>query len=61
MLFFLSNLPIFYVLNATGVQIGIPFYLWLGTFNLMALPLWAFANDLLLPKSRESGSSLSWE
>ena len=47
MLFFLSNLPIFYLLNARGIQIGIPFYLWLGIFNLMALAqFWAFANDL---------------
>src|SRR5215510_8860066 len=37
MLFFLSNLPIFLVLNAAGVSIGIAFYLWLGIFNLMAL------------------------
>ena len=47
MLFFLSNLPVFYVLNASGVHIGIAFYLWLGIFNLMALAqFWAFANDL---------------
>jgi ATP:ADP antiporter, AAA family len=47
MLFFLCNLPVFYVLNRLGVPIGIPFYLWLGVFNLMALAqFWAFANDL---------------
>jgi AAA family ATP:ADP antiporter len=47
MTFFLSNLPVFYVLNAMGVPIGIAFYLWLGVFNLMALAqFWAFANDL---------------
>lgn len=47
MLFFLSNIPIFYFLNVAGVPIGIPFYLWLGIFNLMALAqFWAFANDL---------------
>lgn len=47
MLFFLSNLPVFYVLDAAGVPIGVPFYLWLGIFNLMALAqFWAFANDL---------------
>lgn len=47
MLFFLSNIPIFYFLNQAGVSIGIPFYLWLGVFNLMALAqFWAFANDL---------------
>jgi AAA family ATP:ADP antiporter len=47
MLFFLSNLPVFYFLNRAGVPIGIAFYLWLGIFNLMALAqFWAFANDL---------------
>ena len=47
MLFFLSNLPVFFVLDAFGVNIGIGFYLWLGVFNLMALAqFWAFANDL---------------
>jgi len=47
MLFFFSNLPVFYVLNAAGVRIGFAFYLWLGIFNLMALAqFWAFANDL---------------
>ena len=47
MLFFLSNLPAFYVLDASGIPIGVPFYLWLGIFNLMAVAqFWAFANDL---------------
>lgn len=47
MLFFLTNIPVFYFLNRAGVPIGIPFYLWLGVFNLMALAqFWAFANDL---------------
>jgi hypothetical protein len=30
MLFFLSNLPVFYLLNAAGIPIGLAFYLWLG-------------------------------
>jgi AAA family ATP:ADP antiporter len=47
MLFFVSNLPVFYALNAFGVPIGVAFYLWLGVFNLMALAqFWAFANDM---------------
>lgn len=47
MLFFLSNLPVFYVLNEAGVSVGVAFYLWLGVFNLMALAqFWAFANDV---------------
>lgn len=46
-LFFLSNLPVFYVLDRLGISIGIAFYLWLGIFNLMALAqFWAFANDI---------------
>jgi AAA family ATP:ADP antiporter len=47
MLVFLSNLPVFYFLNRAGVSIGIPFYLWLGIFSVMALAqFWAFASDL---------------
>lgn len=46
-LFFASNLVVFYVLGTAGVRIGIPFYLWAGVFNMMAVAqFWAFANDI---------------
>src|SRR4051812_33043566 len=34
-LFFASNLVIFYLLGASGVHIGVPFFLWLGVFSLV--------------------------
>jgi AAA family ATP:ADP antiporter len=46
-IFFASNLVIFYVLGRAGVRIGIPFYIWIGIFNLMVPALlWALANDV---------------
>ena len=47
MLFFAANLLIFALLGIAGVRIGIPFYLWIGVFNMAAVAqFWAFANDL---------------
>jgi AAA family ATP:ADP antiporter len=46
-LFFASHLVIFYVLGASGVRVGVAFFLWIGVFNLMApAQFWAFANDI---------------
>jgi ATP:ADP antiporter, AAA family len=46
-IFFSSNLVIFYGLGRAGVRIGIPFYIWIGIFNLMVPALlWALANDV---------------
>ncbi|MGQ9919356.1 MAG: hypothetical protein ACUVS7_18305, partial [Bryobacteraceae bacterium] len=45
--FFSANLAAFYAFAAAGTPIGIPFYLWVGIFNVFAISLfWAFANDL---------------
>lgn len=45
--FFAANLAAFYAFAAAGVRIGIPFYLWVGIFNVFAISqFWAFANDL---------------
>ena len=45
--FFISNLAIFYVLSRMKVSLGIPFFLWVGLFNVMLLAqFWAFANDV---------------
>jgi AAA family ATP:ADP antiporter len=45
--FFISNLAIFYVLGRAQVQLGVPFFLWVGLFNVMLVAqFWAFANDV---------------
>ncbi|MBI2827649.1 MAG: hypothetical protein HYX77_00070 [Acidobacteria bacterium] len=46
-LFFASHLVIFYLLGAAGVLVGVPFFLWIGIFNLVVIAqFWAFANDV---------------
>lgn len=55
-LFFVSHLALFYALGTAGVKIGVPFYLWLGIFNMfLVAQFWAFANDLY---SEEAGKRL---
>jgi AAA family ATP:ADP antiporter len=51
-LFFISNLAIFYALGMAGVGgLGVPFFLWVGIFNVMAIAqFWAFANDIYTPQ-----------
>jgi AAA family ATP:ADP antiporter len=46
-LFFISNLVAFFFLNRAGVPVGVPFFIWVGIFNLMIIAqIWAFANDV---------------
>ena len=46
-LFFIACLFAFFVLSRTGVPVGVPFFIWVGIFNLMVIAqLWAFANDV---------------
>lgn len=46
-LFFVSNLAIFYFLGNAGRQIGVPFFIWVGIFNVLVVAqFWGFANDL---------------
>jgi AAA family ATP:ADP antiporter len=46
-LFFVANLALFAVALQVGLHIGIPFFLWLGIFNLMVIAqFWAFAADI---------------
>jgi AAA family ATP:ADP antiporter len=46
-LFFIANLVIFFALARAGVPVGVPFYIWVGIFNLMIIAqVWAFANDV---------------
>ncbi len=46
-LFFIVCLLAFFALSRAGVPIGVPFFIWVGIFNLMVIAqLWAFANDV---------------
>ena len=55
-LFFISNLIIFYLLARLNAPIAIPFYLWVGVFNIFIVAqFWSFANDLY---SQEQGHRL---
>lgn len=53
-LFFVGCLTVFYFLgNIEGVRdnLGIPFYLWVGVFNMMIIAqFWSFANDIYTPE-----------
>lgn len=51
LLFFASNLVVFYVLAKLAVPVGIPFFLWVGCFSLMVIAqFWSFANDIYTPE-----------
>jgi AAA family ATP:ADP antiporter len=55
-LFFVSNLVVFAILVRAGVVIGIPFFLWVGIFNMTAVSqFWSLAADIYTP---EQGSRL---
>jgi len=48
-LFFIACLLAFFTLSQAGVSVGIPFFIWVGIFNLMVVAqLWAFANDVYI-------------
>ncbi|WP_437808772.1 NTP/NDP exchange transporter [Sorangium sp. So ce1078] len=50
-LFFASNLVLFFFLARLGVPLGVPFYLWVGCFNLTVIAqFWSFANDVYSPE-----------
>jgi AAA family ATP:ADP antiporter len=54
--FFVACLGGFYLLGKTGVPLCIPFFLWIGIFNLMIVAqFWAFANDVY---SKDEGERL---
>lgn len=55
-LFFASNLVVFFFLGRLNVPLGIPFYLWVGCFNLTVIAqFWSFANDVY---TQEQGKRL---
>ena len=45
-LFFAMNLGVFWALGSHGVQLGIPFFLWVGIFNTVTVAqFWSFAAE----------------
>jgi AAA family ATP:ADP antiporter len=55
-LFFISNLVLFAILASTPLQIGLPFFLWVGVFSYTVVAqFWALAADLC---SAEQGKRL---
>ncbi len=47
MSFFIGCLIVFFVLGEAGVPLGIPFFLWVGIFNVSAVAqFWSFAADI---------------
>jgi len=45
--FFMGNLALFYAFGQGGASIGVPYFLWLGIFNMLVVAqFWGFANDL---------------
>ncbi len=55
-LFFASNLFVFFALHLAHVKIGVPFFLWVGVFNVMIVAqFWSFAADVY---SEEQGKRL---
>ncbi|HYO80561.1 MAG TPA: hypothetical protein VES20_04100 [Bryobacteraceae bacterium] len=55
-LFFATNLLIFAGLLMSGISIAVPFFIWVGIFNLFIVSqFWAFANDFY---SEEQGKRL---
>ena len=50
-LFFVSNLVVFAILARAGVVIGVPFFLWVGVFNMTAVSqFWSLAADVYSPE-----------
>jgi AAA family ATP:ADP antiporter len=46
-LIFVANLVLFWALGEGGVPLGVPFFLWVGIFNLTAIAqFWSFAADI---------------
>jgi len=50
-LFFIVNIGLFVLAVQAGLRIGIPYFLWVGIFNVMVIAqFWAFANDIFTPE-----------
>lgn len=54
--FFIACLIGFWALTRAGISVGVPFFLWVGIFNLMIIAqFWSFANDIY---SKDQGERL---
>jgi AAA family ATP:ADP antiporter len=50
-LFFVANVLLFAAAYSAGLRVGVPYFLWVGIFNVMVIAqFWAFANDLFTPE-----------
>src|ERR1700752_2284720 len=50
-LFFVSNIVLFFAAGRLGLPIAIPYFLWVGIFNVMVIAqFWVFVNDLHTPE-----------
>lgn len=46
-LFFITNIGAFFAAGRLGLSIGVPYFLWVGIFNVMVIAqFWAFVNDI---------------
>ena len=55
-LFFILCLVAFFLLNRSGVPVGVAFFIWVGIFNVsLVAQFWSFANDIY---SKEAGERL---
>jgi AAA family ATP:ADP antiporter len=49
-LFFAANIVLFALAERAHFSVGVPFFLWLGVYNVMVVAqFWAFANDIYTP------------
>ena len=45
--FFVSNLLVFWALQRAGLAIGVPFYVWVGVFNMAVIAqFWTYVSDI---------------
>jgi AAA family ATP:ADP antiporter len=54
--FFIACIVVFFALTQAGAQVGVPYFLWIGIFNMLIVAqFWSFANDIY---SKEEGERL---
>jgi AAA family ATP:ADP antiporter len=50
-LFFIANVVLFFLAGVGGLHVGVPFFIWVGIFNVMIVAqYWALANDVYTPE-----------
>ena len=50
-LFFITNVILFFLAGVGGLHVGVPFFIWVGIFNVMIVAqYWALANDIYTPE-----------